>query len=401
MRRWISGLLLAGLLLGLFGSPARAGVPNESRPNRLPVILVPGIGGSELYNGSELIWVDTLRLIGRQLPGFDLLTMGWLTPLRLRPDGQTPWYSSSRIRVGDLLRHGLADGYSGLIRALEGKGYRLGHDLRLLPYDWRKEPTEAAAALDRLVERTLRETGAPKVILVGHSLGGLVGREYLIQRGGERVAALITLATPWLGSPIAYRALRYGWDLGLKLPGTRWSLFAPSEVRLLVQNYGSVYALAPSPRYWDWYPEGYLERGGRALDHAQSHAWGMAPHNKALAARGAEVQSRWLDGRHYGVPHYLLVGTGSGTLGGISEWQDWLGFSYKQERFVDGDEVVPLHSADLGFSQDPSAPARYLGRVEEVRYLRRPHTLMAQFPETHAVVLGWVDQVNAPQPVRP
>jgi pimeloyl-ACP methyl ester carboxylesterase len=41
------------------------------------------------------------------------------------------------------------------------------------------------------------------IVLVGHSMGGLVGRGYLAAYGSEHVRALVTLGTPHLGSPFA------------------------------------------------------------------------------------------------------------------------------------------------------------------------------------------------------
>jgi hypothetical protein len=69
-------------------------------------------------------------------------------------------------------------------------------------------------ALKRCVETVLRVTGAKKVILVGHSMGGLCAREYLQRRvngvpkwwiepnsaDGHKVAKLVTIGTPHLGS---------------------------------------------------------------------------------------------------------------------------------------------------------------------------------------------------------
>ena len=43
------------------------------------------------------------------------------------------------------------------------------------------------------------------VVLVGHSMGGLVGRGYMATYGAEHVRALVTLGTPHLGSPFANR----------------------------------------------------------------------------------------------------------------------------------------------------------------------------------------------------
>ena len=65
-----------------------------------------------------------------------------------------------------------------------------------------------AAELKQVINEIKRITGHSKVIVVGHSLGGLVGRWY-IQRGAGAtpyegdVAALATIDTPHLGSSLA------------------------------------------------------------------------------------------------------------------------------------------------------------------------------------------------------
>ena len=54
------------------------------------------------------------------------------------------------------------------------------------------------------VDEILAETKSPKVILVGHSMGGLVARAYTKWHGGKKyVAKLITLQTPHQGTVVA------------------------------------------------------------------------------------------------------------------------------------------------------------------------------------------------------
>ncbi len=50
------------------------------------------------------------------------------------------------------------------------------------------------------VEALRRHTGAARVILVGHSMGGLAARVYLRKHGDAHVARVITLATPHQGT---------------------------------------------------------------------------------------------------------------------------------------------------------------------------------------------------------
>ena len=54
------------------------------------------------------------------------------------------------------------------------------------------------------VEQLLEQTGSRSIDLVGHSAGGLVGRDYVQRLGGSRyVEQLVTLGTPHRGAPSA------------------------------------------------------------------------------------------------------------------------------------------------------------------------------------------------------
>ncbi|HYG58016.1 MAG TPA: alpha/beta fold hydrolase [Symbiobacteriaceae bacterium] len=362
---------------------------------RYPVIFVPGIGGTELYNHNELVWVNTWRLAGSHLPIFNLLNMNWLLPLRLAADGATPYYNSDQIRTGDIMRHNLTNVYGGMLSSLRTAGYTEGKDLFVLPYDWRLDLAVASAILSDQVDRVLAKTGAAQVVLVSHSMGGLVARDYVVKGGAPRVKATIAMATPWLGSPMAYRALEYGWDMGLKLPGTKWSALAPKDVKLLSQNYPAVYTLAPGRHYWDWYPMGYLTRGGRALNYDETVERALSAHNRSLAQQAPQHQERLLDGNNHGVMQFILAGTGRQTVEAFTETKDWFGFTRKSERFTDGDEVVPLRSADLGLGVNRDAAERLIGRVEAVAYAREGHTFFTGSSEVQDRVKQWLREIEA------
>jgi triacylglycerol esterase/lipase EstA (alpha/beta hydrolase family) len=77
-----------------------------------------------------------------------------------------------------------------------------------------------AAQLDAKIDAIRGATGAERVLLVGHSMGGLVARAYLRRFGGSRVAGLITLGTPHHGSVLAY--LFFGRSLAQLRPGNAW-----------------------------------------------------------------------------------------------------------------------------------------------------------------------------------
>ncbi len=72
-----------------------------------------------------------------------------------------------------------------------------------------------ALRLKELVETIQLKTGRPKIILVAHSMGGLVARRYLDLFGGDKVAKLIMIGTPNKG--IAGKTAEYCPFVGEKL----------------------------------------------------------------------------------------------------------------------------------------------------------------------------------------
>jgi triacylglycerol esterase/lipase EstA (alpha/beta hydrolase family) len=61
-----------------------------------------------------------------------------------------------------------------------------------------------AAQLERAVQALLAASGRDKVIIVAHSMGGLVARAWLRRFGAQRAARIITLGTPHHGTDLAH-----------------------------------------------------------------------------------------------------------------------------------------------------------------------------------------------------
>lgn len=80
--------------------------------------------------------------------------------------------------------------------------------------------TKQGVAVKKAVERVLQLTGKDKVILVGHSMGGLASREYIQNSynwqpdGQHHVAKFLTLGTPHGGSNASDIGL--GWIIGME-----------------------------------------------------------------------------------------------------------------------------------------------------------------------------------------
>ncbi len=77
-----------------------------------------------------------------------------------------------------------------------------------------------ADGLARRIEEIRNGTGADKLILLAHSMGGLVARAYLRKYGAGHVAKLITLGTPHYGTVTA--RLAWGENGRQMLPGNAW-----------------------------------------------------------------------------------------------------------------------------------------------------------------------------------
>jgi triacylglycerol lipase len=105
-----------------------------------------------------------------------------------------------------LLVHGLMDNRSVFTlfrRELRGRGFGVVHSVSYSPLT--TDVRSAAYELRRQVAELRERTGAERVHIVGHSLGGLIAR-YFVQRlgGDEWVHTVATLGTPHGGTLAAY-----------------------------------------------------------------------------------------------------------------------------------------------------------------------------------------------------
>ena len=99
--------------------------------------------------------------------------------------------------------------YGGyFVKAFQQVGYTRDRDLFVAFYDWRKAVKDSADNyLIPWIERAKQRSGAKQVILVAHSMGGLVARSYIQSAAypaRNDVARLITLGTPHRGSAESY-----------------------------------------------------------------------------------------------------------------------------------------------------------------------------------------------------
>ncbi len=171
----------------------------------MPIIFVPGVKASQLYDSYPL---DQERVWGRTFR--DFVWGGGIDHLELR-DGL---YDASDERVLEP-RGTIGYAYG---RAIEHLRSAFGPRVYIFTYDWRKSNDDNARRLERFVRHlegklALRQTGE-RVAFVTHSMGGLVVRSLITLLGGkkafERIGPLVFVAPPFRGSLDVVRLLVAG-----------------------------------------------------------------------------------------------------------------------------------------------------------------------------------------------
>jgi hypothetical protein len=213
------------------------------RPMPDVVVLLPGITGSVLRDsrGRDL-WAPTAGAAARAL-----VTLGRsITDLELRDDDADDGVTAP-LMVPDLhLIPGLwkIDGYSKLSGYLQRQfAVTAGRNFFAFPYDWRRDNRVAARRLKEQTGRWLwewrRESPDAKLILVGHSMGGLVARYFLECLDGWRdTRRLVTFGTPYRGSVNALNFLVHG-------VRKRLGPIPVMDLSRLLRSFPSVYQLLP------------------------------------------------------------------------------------------------------------------------------------------------------------
>lgn len=202
------------------------------------VVVIPGIGGSELADASgTIVYAANLSPLVGVLRDPSVLDAS----NELRPVGLIGSFS--------LICRQLITGYDGLLNGIsKGLGLSLGRVVTAgeelvdpdatvvaFPYDFRRSVERIANDLDRVVRA--RAQGR-RVVLVAHSMGGLVAAWWwAFLSEGIDVDQIITLGTPYRGAAKALDFLVNGMHVGL---------FAlPPAYNETLRTWDSVYDLLP------------------------------------------------------------------------------------------------------------------------------------------------------------
>ncbi len=242
----------------LYSSPGRFISNRVLSTDSLPVIYVPGIMGSPLYDDAN----DDDKLVAEEKAWIGLEFVNLL----LAENGIDPASPDWNIKVapirndtGNTLRHELneepLDLFKGFFDNLEANGYILddyddvhneGENLFCFTYDWRKDDTWNAGLLSDFIDSVLSWTGSSKINLVGHSMGGIVSKVCIKLFDKSRIEKMVFIGTPHLGAPEVITVLLTG-----KL--FEWLNFFVTNawVKTFGRNLLSCYQLIPTRSYFD------------------------------------------------------------------------------------------------------------------------------------------------------
>jgi pimeloyl-ACP methyl ester carboxylesterase len=342
----IALFVLIALLAGCGQERERIeGAPRHSpAPDRVPVVFLPGVGRevASVLRGGALVPFSALAL------RTDAGALAHLGDPRFPGDGAAA--EEAPPRLDRALRGTDVRGLQKLIDYLiREEGYVRGDpdhprdkdypenppeirqdrtqpaSLFVIYYDWRRDVPESACVIAERIARIRAATASPRVLMVAHSLGGIVARYYLRYGGrdamrdrdcavpaGESPAAvnapgaggvsrLALFGVPHRGSVMAFRALLEDFSLfGFLALGLRdaafsmplaWQLLPSAEpdgrVPLLLGNNGeervSLYVVST------WVGRGWLPGGGQDPERLRFV--------KAMLARSVALQQS-LAGRH-------------------------------------------------------------------------------------------------------
>jgi pimeloyl-ACP methyl ester carboxylesterase len=232
-----------------------------------PIILVPGMTGSELRHKdtNEKVWFKTFKSKAE-----DLRLPILADPAKMHDD----LVATDVLRNVKIAVFPLYDVYGDFIGGMEKRGgYREENwdtpsengykdSLYVFPYDWRLDNVGNARLLIKKVEALKLKLKRPdlKFDIVAHSMGGLISRYAAMYgdtdlpagrvkprptwAGAKHFARIVLLGTPNEGSALSLSALVSGYSIGsvrIDLP------FVQDSSKFLVFTIPAAYELLPAP----------------------------------------------------------------------------------------------------------------------------------------------------------
>ena len=314
------------------------------------IIVIPGILGSELENTDDnnVIW---LKKTSSSVKDLKILSMD---------DKGNPLYSNVQAKKDGYGTVQVVNGtYKEMIQKLE-KEYG-ENKVHYFAYDWRMDNRYNAVKLEEYINKDLKKAG--KVTLVAHSMGGLIVSQYIANGNANKIDKLITIGTPYYGSPKVPYVFATGKMLPLGL--------ADKALKALAPYMATAYQLLPYKNIYHYMATNTVKSGlfGDKLSYdyvLDEHGYiknnlPMKDINEQTVSPGVKASFLknavdFMDGIYksdfsiHDVDSYVIVGKEQSTI--HTTLFDSNGGYVKDFEYKSGDGTVPLWSATMHDSID-------------------------------------------------
>jgi len=215
---------------------------------KTPVLIVPGLVGTEIKDDDELLWPNLTKMLGSASDDFmDSLAFNKdLVPIDMS------------VSKKDIVKNpdNSFDYTEGLIDEFRKQDYVEDETLFAFPYDWRYgvsgKYANGKTNSDLLGEKILgvmTKTGSDKVDVIAHSMGGLIVKKYVTEHlTDNHVGKAVFVGVPNTGAPKSVKVLLQGDNFGVSF--LKFGL-ADAEIKKIAENMPASYDLLPSQKYYD------------------------------------------------------------------------------------------------------------------------------------------------------
>ena len=359
------------------------------------IIIVPGILGSGLGVDVDGEFVPKWDPLGDQMPAImeslgngdimELLKnetiMGLVSDLKtpnsllkvmaMNDDGSSvnpDIRPSDFFKEGDQIKYGAIDFYKEMYLSLESK-YSDTHEVFVFNYDWRGSTFDAAKLLDHVVRTNRYEN----VILLSHSMGGLVSSQYaaLSEENAEKIEMHVSYGTPYYGASKGFSAIVDPYFfMGLEtdaIPSIIGNI--EQDLKNLLKNMKGIHELFPSREMFEMPEMNALE------EVFNINGVSVKTYDQYIAAivdmqfnKGADGQAKQLiqaaqevTDKVYvdvdGVRTHIAHTINTKFIIGLDEGATDLSYNIvdnkvSESMFVKGDNTVPYYSATCGLPLD-------------------------------------------------
>ena len=359
------------------------------------LVLVPGLMGSRLYYNGDKKWEPTTD--EALLPLLNTTFMTQMKPYLLSNENGQPLYTLDPTRRSDNSDYGAQDAYEDIYLYLKNTANFPASDykVKFFTYDWRLSSADNAELLERYL---LTDN---KVILIAHSMGGLVSSAFLARsiQNQMKVKRLITFGTPYMGAAKAMIGFESGALLGLP-----YDLAMSSHLKEICKNTITAYELLPTSRYGKSVETGFLYNGtsgehtyANGRSYLATRDWAKKANGTVkpmLANSESFHNSLMYSGQHIAnyFTHSYIVGTEIPTPSKMVYYYDENYVLLNYVVMTSGDGTVPTLSASNGSSYIEIPAGMYGDMAEHGNLVKSPRALA----EMKAIITG-IPYEMAPQ----